>query len=168
MRSDEVLRVLDCLDAAGVHVWLDGGWGVDGLLGEQTRDHDDLDMVIPSTDVDTAIASLAALDYGVSEDFRPTRLVLAAPDERRIDFHPIVMDAVGNGRQIGAGPAGGDAFYPVEHLSGEGNIDGRPVGCLTPDLQVLHHRGYVPALKDRHNVTLLCQRFGIQLPSEYA
>lgn len=32
-------RLLD----AGIPIWLDGGWGVDALLEEQTRIHDDLD-----------------------------------------------------------------------------------------------------------------------------
>lgn len=31
----------------GITVWLsDGGWGVDALLGEQTRPHNDLDLVV--------------------------------------------------------------------------------------------------------------------------
>lgn len=34
------------LEAAGVELWVDGGWAVDALLGEQTRDHDDLDVVV--------------------------------------------------------------------------------------------------------------------------
>lgn len=29
-----------------MRVWLDGGWGVDALLGRQTRPHDDMDIVI--------------------------------------------------------------------------------------------------------------------------
>ena len=37
MRPTEVLEVLDRLDASDVTVWLDGGWGVDALIGQQTR-----------------------------------------------------------------------------------------------------------------------------------
>jgi lincosamide nucleotidyltransferase A/C/D/E len=31
----DVLAILDQLDRAGVVAWLDGGWGVDALLGER-------------------------------------------------------------------------------------------------------------------------------------
>jgi hypothetical protein len=34
MRSDDVIDVLDRLDAAGIEWRVDGGWGVDALLGE--------------------------------------------------------------------------------------------------------------------------------------
>jgi lincosamide nucleotidyltransferase A/C/D/E len=45
MAAQEVVRLLDLLESAGVTVWLDGGWGVDALLEEQTREHDDLGLV---------------------------------------------------------------------------------------------------------------------------
>jgi lincosamide nucleotidyltransferase A/C/D/E len=32
MGEDDVLEVVGRLEAAGVEVWLDGGWGVDALL----------------------------------------------------------------------------------------------------------------------------------------
>jgi hypothetical protein len=47
MNPAQVLQVLDRLDANGVTGWLDGGWGVDAVLGEQTRPHEDLDLASP-------------------------------------------------------------------------------------------------------------------------
>lgn len=44
MDPAQVIEVLDCLDAAEVTAWLDGGWGVDALVGSQTRPHSDLDL----------------------------------------------------------------------------------------------------------------------------
>jgi len=41
-----VLTVLDLADEAGVAPVDRGGWGVDALLGTQTRDHGDLDVAI--------------------------------------------------------------------------------------------------------------------------
>lgn len=38
MSSAQVIEVLDHLDAAEVPVWLDGGWGVDALVGEHGHD----------------------------------------------------------------------------------------------------------------------------------
>lgn len=46
MRASDVIMIINALAAAGVDAWLDGGWGVDALVGEQTRPHDDLDLVI--------------------------------------------------------------------------------------------------------------------------
>ena len=38
MTATDVHAVLDVLDAAGIRVWVDGGWGIDALLGRQTRE----------------------------------------------------------------------------------------------------------------------------------
>jgi lincosamide nucleotidyltransferase A/C/D/E len=37
-------------NGAGLVVWLDGGWGVDALLGYRSRPHQDLDLVIARDD----------------------------------------------------------------------------------------------------------------------
>ena len=167
MTAADVVRVTDALADAGIAVWLDGGWGADALVGEETREHDDLDMVVAAESLDEALTSLAALGFEVVEDRLPTRLVLAAGDGRRIDFHPVTFDEDGSARQIGAGPNGGDAVYPADGFAGNGSIGGRSVACLTPGLLVLHHLGYQPGDKDRHNVRLLCERFGLPLPHAY-
>ena len=36
MDAQSVLSVVATLERVGVDVWLDGGWGVDALVGEQT------------------------------------------------------------------------------------------------------------------------------------
>ncbi len=38
----DVLEILGVLDGAGVEVVITGGWGVDALLGEQSRPHADM------------------------------------------------------------------------------------------------------------------------------
>jgi len=58
MRSEDATTVLDALAAAGVDVWVDGGWGVDALVLGQTRHHDDLDLVVSLTDHDMAVGAL--------------------------------------------------------------------------------------------------------------
>jgi lincosamide nucleotidyltransferase A/C/D/E len=168
MTGAEVARIVAYLESAGARIWLDGGWGVDALVGEETRPHSDLDAVVELDKTDSIIAALAPLGFQVEADDRPTRLVLAASDGRHIDFHPLVLDEQGNGRQIGAGPNGGDAIYPAQGLTGKGTVDGRTVACLTPELLLRHHTGYEPTAKDRHNVRLLCERFGLGVPSAYA
>jgi lincosamide nucleotidyltransferase A/C/D/E len=41
MKAADVADVLDRFDAAGLWYCIEGGWGVDALLGEQTREHRD-------------------------------------------------------------------------------------------------------------------------------
>ena len=167
MTAADVLEVTGWLQAAGLRCWLDGGWGVDALVGKQTRPHDDLDIVVELSRVDQVIAELAPLGYRLTLDERPTRLVLAGSADRRIDLHPITLDAEGNGRQAGAGPGGGDAVYPSTGLAGSGSVGGRPLRCLTPRLLLLHHTGYTPQPGDRHNVQVLCESFDLDPPAPY-
>jgi lincosamide nucleotidyltransferase A/C/D/E len=167
MTGSEVVSVVDYLEAAGLPIWLDGGWGVDALIGKQTRPHSDLDAVVELERADAVIARLESLGFRITQDDRPTRFVLADDTGRHIDLHPILFDESGNGRQIGAGADGGDAIYPAAGLLGRGEVGGRGVACLTPELQLRHHTGYEPQDKDRHNVRLLCQQFGLPVPPAY-
>jgi Aminoglycoside-2''-adenylyltransferase len=61
--ATDVLGILDQLDGAGLVVWLDGGWGVDALLGRHSRPHQDLDLVIARDDCDRARAALARVGF---------------------------------------------------------------------------------------------------------
>ena len=66
MGEAEVGRVLDALDAAGVRAWVEGGWGIDALVGRSTREHDDLDLAVDAGagGFDAAVAALETLGYG--------------------------------------------------------------------------------------------------------
>lgn len=44
MSAKSATTTLTALDARDAEVWVGGGWGVDALLGEQTRQHSDLDL----------------------------------------------------------------------------------------------------------------------------
>src|SRR6266700_6998743 len=47
MTAADVLEIVDLLERVGVEPWVNSGWGVDALLGEQTRPHEDLDLPPP-------------------------------------------------------------------------------------------------------------------------
>ena len=49
--AETVLELLQGFTALGVTVWLDGGWGVDALLGRVTREHKDLDLLVLISDL---------------------------------------------------------------------------------------------------------------------
>jgi len=165
MSGPEVLEILDALAGEGIAAWVDGGWGVDALLREQTREHEDLDVVIALADGEKAEEALSALGFWLSEDERPTRFVLGHGDGRRIDFHTVVFDEEGGGLQ---GLQDGRSYrYPPEGFAGEGVIDGRAARCLTPEVQLECHLGYEPDETDRHDMRLLAERFGLRLPRVY-
>jgi lincosamide nucleotidyltransferase A/C/D/E len=94
---DDVVEILDRL--AGIDAWVDGGWGVDALLGEQTRQHDDLDLVVSWTDLDRVRAALSEFVYRVDPPELPAFYVLVDGRGRRVDLHLVDFDSDGNGWQ---------------------------------------------------------------------
>lgn len=165
MGAEDVLEIVACLEGAAVAVWLDGGWGIDALLGEETRPHDDLDVVMAMAQLGAAREALRALGFVLAIDELPTRCVLRATGDRRIDIHPVMFDCEGGGLQ--RQPDGSDFRYPPEGLTGTGIIAGRAVRCLTAELQLRCHLAYEPDEDDRHDVRLLCDRFGLAPPDTY-
>lgn len=165
MRAKDVLEVLTCLEVASIVVWLDGGWGVDALLGAQTRPHDDLDIVLAIAQLDAAQNALRDLGFVLAVDELPTRCVLRDAEDRRIDIHPVIVDREGGGIQ--RQPDGSSFRYPPEGLAGSGTIAGRIVRCLTPELQLCCHLAYEPDDDDCHDMRLLCERFDLSLPNVF-
>ena len=49
--AEDVIEIYQPLVESGIKVWLTGGWGIDALLGEQTRPHKDLDVFILLEDI---------------------------------------------------------------------------------------------------------------------
>jgi lincosamide nucleotidyltransferase A/C/D/E len=162
--ASDVLVILDQLDQAGLVVWLDGGWGVDALLGHHSRPHQDLDLVIARDDCAAAEAALAGMGFQpdlAAAPGGPAQPLLVDADGRRVDLHVVVFDRHGNGWQELGGGAWG--VYPVEGPSGVGVVGGQQVRCLTPQ-QVRHHLGYPLDDGDRHDLGLLAERFGVAVP----
>lgn len=151
----EVLRVLASLDAVGLRTWVAGGWGVDALVGRQTRLHRDVDLALDVTraPVERAVDALSDLGYAVATDWRPARVELAAPAERWVDLHPVAFDDQGTGWQ--ANVAELPPFrYPAGAFA-RGFISGCAVRCLSLEQQLLFHSGYSPRPHDRADIELL-------------
>jgi lincosamide nucleotidyltransferase A/C/D/E len=156
MTASDVVAVLNLLDSAHVDVWVDGGWGVDALVGRQTRPHSDLDLALGEETLPDAVKALATAGFRHDGDVSPgmpARYVVTAPCGR-VDIHPLRFDEHGDGWQdLGAGTPGGR--YPADGLRGEGVINGRRVRCLTAALQRSFHDGYEWSEADRHDMELL-------------
>jgi lincosamide nucleotidyltransferase A/C/D/E len=167
MDAPEIARLLDFAADAGVELWIDGGWGVDALLGEQTREHDDLDVVLELSDVDRFEGALAAAGYEHVAGEAPKSFVLVDGGGRQVDVHPVVFDDErGGGAYVMED--GCEWVYPDAGFAGHGRIDGRKVRCLTPEVQLLVHDGYELTDKDYQELWLLHERFDLALPRKYA
>ena len=169
MRAADVIEVVEALEATGVEVWLDGGWGVDALLEEQTREHDELDDVVGVDQVPRLIEVLANLGFTEIKTWpdSPEVIVLRDADDRRVDVHPVRFDDEGNGVQKIEG--GKEWTFPAAGFAGAGMVDGRSVRCLTPEVQILCHAGYDLDEDDIRDIKALHGRFGVEpLPEQRA
>jgi lincosamide nucleotidyltransferase A/C/D/E len=151
--AEDVIQVLDALDAAGVRHWVGGGWGVAALAGRQTRQHRDLDLNIDAADLGSCLTALAGLGYVAETDWLPSRIEVRASGHRWVDVHPVAFGEDGSGRQ--ADLDGGFFEYPPDAF-GRGLIAGRSVGCLSARQQRrFHDLGYEHRPQDIHDLAQL-------------
>jgi lincosamide nucleotidyltransferase A/C/D/E len=152
MKAFDVLELLDLVDRAGIRAWVGGGWGVDAVVGRQTRPHGDLDLAVDAAQLEALLTVLAEQGFQVTVDWLPSRVELTAADGRRVDLHPVRFAPDGSGVQ--AGLNGSSFEYPSDGFA-TGAIDGRMVPCLSVALQLRFREGYPPRDVDVHDVALL-------------
>jgi lincosamide nucleotidyltransferase A/C/D/E len=159
MDAASVVEILDALGERDIDPWLDGGWGVDALLERQTREHDDLDLVAELRHAERIVEALGAIGYEVVAGGAPKSFVLVDRIGRQVDVHPVTFDDEGGGVYEMEGDK--TWTYPARGFSGRGSVHGRPVRCLSPDVQVLVHAGYELTEKDHRELRLLHEEFGV-------
>ena len=141
MPAADALAALTSLTGAGVDVVLAGGWGVDALLGHQTRRHSDVDLVVTPTGEGIAAAAqaLARLGYRVVDDhaegggWAPVIVVLRNSSGRTVEL-------LASDRRL---------------ETGVGTLAGQRVRCLSAQLQLDYHSGYRATREDRRDVARL-------------
>lgn len=148
--SDAVHEILDVLAAAGIPAWIGGGWGIDALLGHQTRDHADLDITVVGGR--EAIDALTAASFEVVTDWWPGRVAMRRRDGAEVDVHPIEFQS--DGSAIQTTREGGQYVYPADGFT-TGVVAGREDPCITAALQVEFHSGYAPQAKDTADLAAL-------------
>lgn len=159
MTADDVLSLLAVLRHAEVDTWIGGGWGIDALVGRQTRRHRDLDLMHRAEQEPAVVAALAEAGFVETLDGRPVRFVVTDPQGREIDLHPLVFAADGSAAQASPDPEHPFA-YPASCFV-TGTILSTTVLCLSPEQQVSFHQGYEPAAHDRHDMAQLRHAYGI-------
>jgi lincosamide nucleotidyltransferase A/C/D/E len=161
MKAEEAAELIKFLEQQGVEVYVDGGWAVDALLGQQTRVHADLDIALSHKYVPRLRELLGGRGYQEQSrhDSWECNFVLANAAGCEVDVHSYTLDEAGNNIH--------GVAYKREHLSGKGFINDYAVRCISPEWLVKFHSGYELDENDYRDVRALCERFGIALPDEF-
>ena len=138
MPAEDLLEAVGALSAAGVDVVVAGGWGIDALIGDQSRRHSDADLVVPAAQSWLAEDALASIGYQVIDRLRGGRWMPV-----------VVVCRNADGRTI--------ELQPLEPLpsTATGTIDGQPVRCLSAGTQIRFHRGYRARVDDHRDLRRL-------------
>jgi lincosamide nucleotidyltransferase A/C/D/E len=166
MKEKDVIGFYCVLKNLGIKIWIDGGWGVDALLGKQTRFHKDLDIVIQKKDIPDFRRLLKAQEYKeIKLDIaRPHNFVLADDCNHEIDVHVIALNDNGDGIY---GPIENGEMFPAASLTGKGKIGNLEVNCISPEYVVIFHSGFELKEKDCKDILAICKKFNLEIPSEY-
>ena len=170
--AEDVIQLYQYFLTNGFQVWLNGGWGIDALLGEQTRPHKDLDMFALVDDVNRLCELLSCVGYSLKELWSENRwdvdangvktmtgFVLHDPAGRELDVHALRLNEQGIG--IPAWEANDGFILTTQDLAGIGVVAGCEVPCITAEKQVLCHTGYVLPEYQIHDLQLLHDTFGV-------
>lgn len=162
MAGGDLVELLREIEVTGIETWLDGGWGVDALLGEQRREHDDVDLIASLSDMPRLLEFLAGRGYELVDGELPTNVVLHDAAGRQVDIHSVAFNERGDG--IYRMRNGEDWVYPSWGFAGRGRLVDLPVRCLSPEAQVLCHTGYELDEDDFRDMHALEERFGVKAP----
>ncbi|NQV05221.1 amino acid transporter [bacterium] len=157
----DALDILDTLTSIGADPIVAGGRGIDALIGEQGRDHADIDIAIDAGSEASALDALTDAGYRTSTDWRPIRISLTHPLGPAVDLHPVTIG--GDGTRIQQGCDGATFEYPASDIT-IGTIGGREVACISARLQMRFHEGYEPQEKDIDDCRRLAAATGAHLP----
>lgn len=109
-------------------------WGVDALLGHQTRVHGDLDLAVEQTHALALDALLSEFGYSTGEDGTPDNYVVTGP-AGCVDLHLYCFVGDEEGASIGIA-------YPRASLTGVGRIGELQVACTAREWVLEFHRRY--------------------------
>jgi lincosamide nucleotidyltransferase A/C/D/E len=170
MTAGQALEIVTRLRDAGVQAWLAGGWGVDALVGNQTREHSDVDLIIALPDEATALRTVGEDGYAVYDRWAEGLLdrtfhLVNTRLRRSIEMSMVQLDSE-DWRERVDERARSEGFEVPEMFTA-GLIDGQPVSCVTTEMQLALHVGYELHDEDLIDVALLCDRFSLERPYSY-
>ncbi len=137
--KENLIAVLDLLEALNIKYWVDGGWGVDILTGKQNREHRDIDIDFDGKLGEILLDTLKNKGYKITTDWRPSRIELHHPELGYLDIHPLILNEDGSAKQ--AAPDGGWYEFESKWFS-SAVFEGRVIPCISAETQKLFHSGY--------------------------
>lgn len=162
MNAGNLCRIYNLFTSNNIELWIDGGWGIDALLNEQSREHSDLDIVIQEDDLFIALELLKSRNFKLIYKEDSTKWNFVYSDGKDfIDFHIINFDANGNGIY---GPKENGVYYPAYAFGSIGYINGLKVNCISPQYQLESHSGYELRDIDYFDINNLCIKFNLEHP----
>jgi len=174
--AEDAISIYKRLTTHGIQVWVTGGWGIDALLGKQTRSHKDLDVIMLLDDVVRMRKLLSRDGYRLKELWTENRwaldvkgiktataFVLRDAVGRELDAHAMRFNDQGNG--VPAWEKYKGFIFTPRDLSGIGTVAGFAVQCMSPENQMLCHTGYDLPDYQRRDLELLFEKFGIEIPN---
>jgi lincosamide nucleotidyltransferase A/C/D/E len=177
VRTEDAIWMYQRLKAHGIQVWLTGGWGIDALLGEHTRPHKDLDIIMLLDDVERMCVLLGRDGFDLkmlwSENQQAidahgnevaTAFVLEDSDGRQLDAHALRLDEQGDG--IPAWANAEEFVFKALDLMGKGEIAGVAVQCITAEMQATCHMGYELPDYQVRDMELLQGKFDLERPDQ--
>ena len=161
MKAEHVLTIYNLLKGEDINIWIDGGWCVDALLGEQTREHPDLDIAVDRKD-EESLRTLLDL-YGYHEvphkDSSAWNYILENRENKKIDVHVFEFDKTGSNIY--------GIKYPKDSLRGLGKIAGQKVNCIAPEWMFKFKTAYEPKPKDLLDVNALAKKYDYSVPGTH-
>lgn len=164
----EVRRVVSGLAGLGIASWVAGGWGIDALIGAQTRYHGDLDLVVADVvgEEERIKNALAGLGY----DFRwkgeagawwvPHPLSFCDARGATVEVLSINISVLRAAQRLFS-PLGATHDRGLLAMCvSEGIVDGVRTPCLSEPAQILFHEGYRGPEKESLDLNLLRGRPG--------
>lgn len=150
--KEDLLKVIDLFEEIQITYWLDGGWGVDALVGKQTRNHRDIDINYDANETERLLDTLIKVGYQVETDWMPVRAELYHPELGYLDIHPFIIEADGSCKQSDL--EGG--FYNIDaKYFGQTIFEGRKIPCISIEGQKVFHSGYELRKSDIHDLKCL-------------
>lgn len=145
-----------------IEIWLDGGWGVDALLGKETRQHNDIDLFVEEKNYNKFIEIIKNKGFNeiVVEYTSEVHTFWSDNKLRIIDLRMFKDNCDGTICYEGE-------VFQKNIFDGVGKIGNIMVSCINAKNQVLFHLGYEFGESEIHDVKLLCKEFDIPIPKEY-
>ena len=162
LSAAQAVELCDALEAAGVRYWVIGGWGVDALLGRETRPHKDLDILATRADFASLRTMLEREGLTVTHVWKesrwiddlgepwPTAFVADDPRGRSLDVHLVGLRRDGTLVQHFENP-----WRFPDDFAAAGTIGGRTIPCLSTVAQLQMHVGYTLPEEQRADLELL-------------